>query len=271
MTRTVIAHLSDPHFGTVPPEVKDALLGRLRELWPQLVLISGDITQRARRAQFQEAAAFVRALAPTPVFCVPGNHDIPLINLPLRLLHPYFGFGRYLQGRRETYLRVGSAEVFGLNSTSRWRHVQGFLDTERVTPKLSRERAASVRIAMVHHPLACAKAIDDKNRLSNRDDVLTVFGEAGVDLVLSGHVHDPFVSLLGPLVVSVAGTCLSWRTRKGAPNSFHLIEIDAGDENEPRLTITRNNFSAESGFQDRFPPLMFVRRNGTWSATETRQ
>jgi 3',5'-cyclic AMP phosphodiesterase CpdA len=257
MTCVRIAHLSDPHFGTVAPEVQAALLARLAELRLDLVLISGDITQRARRAQFRAARAFKEALQPVPAFAVPGNHDIPLINLPARLLRPYGGFHRYLQSTREAVIQVGGVRVFGLNSTSRWRHIQGRLDVERVRPALMRPDRSTVRIACVHHPLDCAKRVDDKNLLVDREPVFALFEAAAIDLVLSGHVHDPFVTLSDArypasrraMILSVAGTCLSHRTRKGAPNSFNYIEVAAAER--PRITLARNDIAPDGRFRTR--------------------
>lgn len=237
MSTLRIAHLSDPHFGTVLPEVEERLIATLRSLKPDLVLVSGDITQRARRAQFQAAAAFRKKMAPFPFFAVPGNHDIPLFNLFARLFYPYRGFHRYFQAARETDFRIGDVRVIGLNSTSRWRHVQGSLDLARIKEEfLSNWDTSKIRVAMVHHPIECAKDIDDKNRLRGKDETLALFKEAQIDLVLSGHVHDPYIQVEGSLVLSVAGTCLSWRIRKGAPNSFNWIEIQADPK---RIKITR--------------------------------
>ncbi len=257
MTRVAIAHLSDPHFGTVLDPVRVALTARLKELAPALVLLSGDVTQRARTRQFRQARAFLDGLAPLPTFAVPGNHDIPLYNVFGRLLAPYSGFHAHVQKKRETRTRIGDVEIFALNSTSRWRHVQGSLDVDRVEPALlSGKSEALVRIVAVHHPLDCAKVVDEKNLLTNRQDVMELFGRARVDLVLSGHVHDPFVttsSIRYPevsrsMIVSVAGTCLSWRTRKGAPNSFHFIEVDTSGP-AVKIAISRNDLGPDGRFR----------------------
>ncbi len=256
MTRVAIAHLSDPHFGTVLEPVRTALTARLKELAPTLVLLSGDITQRARTKQFREARAFLDALEPLPAFAVPGNHDIPLYNVLGRLLSPYRGFHALVQKKRETRTKIGDVEIFALNSTSRWRHVQGTLDVGRIEPALlSGKSEAAVRIVAVHHPLDCAKVIDEKNLLTNRQDVMELFGRARIDLVLSGHIHDPFVTMSTirypeverSMIVSVAGTCLSWRTRKGAPNSFHFIEVDTSAP-LVKMAISRNDLGPEGRF-----------------------
>ena len=87
-----IAHLSDPHFGTTRIEVIDGILNILREIQPTLVLLTGDITQRARANQFKAAKEFIDQLEPAAVIAVPGNHDIPLGNMYARIFHPYKGY-----------------------------------------------------------------------------------------------------------------------------------------------------------------------------------
>lgn len=246
MSTVRLVHLSDPHFGTVLPEVEKSLVDAVHTAKPQLVLLSGDITQRARRSQFEAARRFKEKLRPLPTLAIPGNHDIPLYNVFGRLYAPYAGFHRHFQSKRETDILVEGVRVVGLNSTSRWRHVQGSLNLERIRgPLLADWKTANVRIVAVHHPLDCAKRVDDKNLLRGREAVFQLFESASIDLVLSGHVHDPFVTLSDArypaskrsMILSVAGTCLSWRTRKGAPNSFNLIDIETGTT--PRIFLTR--------------------------------
>ena len=86
---SVLLQISDPHFGTEQAPVVDALLTLAHAQRPDLVVLSGDITQRARRAQFAAARRFVERLAPSALLAIPGNHDIPLFNPVARLLWPY--------------------------------------------------------------------------------------------------------------------------------------------------------------------------------------
>lgn len=241
-----IAHLSDPHFGTILPGVREGLLSTLQELKPDLILLTGDITQRAHAWQFREAHAFAESLKPTPVIGVPGNHDIPLFNLFGRILDPYRGFRKHFKYRLEKDYVQGEVVVTGLNSASRWRHVQGDFNLKRVEKRLSEKKSlAKVHIVAFHHPVDCAKPQDEKNLLKKRAETMDLFDRYGVDLIVGGHIHDPSVSLskvrypqtLRGMVIGVAGTCLSWRTRKDAPNSFNLIEVDTRDV--PKLKIIR--------------------------------
>jgi len=250
MSRLRIAHLSDPHFGTILPGVKEGLLATLAELKPDLILLTGDITQRARRRQFKAAKEFTRELKPTPVIAVPGNHDIPLWNIFLRLFNPYWGFKKLFKDQLEKDFVHGDVLVTGLNSTSKWRHVQGDFDIARLEARLKERkrdpaREPKVHIAAFHHPMDCRKPQDEKNLLKDRDRTIALFDVHGVDLMIGGHIHDPYVTLSKVrypntkrnMVIGVAGTCLSWRTRPGAPNSFNFIEVDTTDTS--RLIISR--------------------------------
>lgn len=258
MSRVRIAHLSDPHFGTVPPGVQEGLIARLRELKPDLILLTGDITQRARRGQFRQAKDFTHALKPFPMIAVPGNHDIPLYNIAARLLFPYRPFRRLFKDLVEKDYVHDGVRVTGLNSTSRWRFVQGDFDLERIRRRIAAPyEGIKIRIAAFHHPMDCAKHVDDKNLLRGRDEAIRIFEEGEIDLVVGGHIHDPYVTLSDDrypavarrMVLSVAGTCLSWRTRADAPNSFNLIDVDAAGE--PRMAVTRYDMSPDFNFSPR--------------------
>ena len=124
--------------------------------------------------------------------------------------------------------------------------MQGEFDLPRLSKRLSENRPlAKVHIAAFHHPMDCKKVSDEKNLLKNRNKVMEIFQSHKVDLIVGGHIHDPFVNLSKSrypsvqkvMVVAVAGTCMSSRTRPGAPNSFNLIEVDT--RLNPKITISR--------------------------------
>lgn len=249
--RTRIIHLSDPHFGTTTQEKIDSLSETVLTLAPDLVVLSGDITQRAHHSQFSDAKKFCDGLRPLKILAVPGNHDIPLFNLPARFINPYRGFIKQFGFPVNTNFVKNGVEVKGLNTTHPKRHVQGELYAKEV--KLLKQFASEslVRIVALHHPLDCAKTVDEKNLLVNAEQTLNELDAVKIDIVLSGHIHDPLIRLTDkrypttrrPAVVSVAGTCLSSRTRSGAPNSFHLLEITADGVDVDLLVIRydRNN------------------------------
>ena len=117
-----IVHLSDPHFGTTQKNVIYGLLKVLNEIQPALVLLTGDITQRARANQFRAAKVFIDQLTPATVIAVPGNHDIPLINIFARLFQPYRGYKSiFKQKLEQNFVLEKDIVINCLNSTSRWR------------------------------------------------------------------------------------------------------------------------------------------------------
>lgn len=275
MSKVRIAQLSDPHFGTILPGVREGLLATLKELSLDLILLTGDITQRARKNQFIEAREFADACKPTPLICVPGNHDIPLFNVFVRLFDPYRGFRKFFKYYQEKDHFQGDVLITGLNSTSRWRHIQGAFNISRIDRRLrEKARAAKVHIVAFHHPVDCAKSQDEKNLLCNRDETMDLLDKHNVDLVVGGHIHDPHVALSKTrypsvkrnMILAVAGTCLSWRTRADAPNSFNLIEVETYDV--PQISITR--YDQREGLK--FSPLsthQFARGANGWTSIET--
>lgn len=241
-----IAHLSDPHFGMIKPIAMEALLVALKILSPQVVILSGDITQRARDEQFEQARIFANTFENIPLIIQPGNHDLPMFNVLGRMLHPYDGFTRILGGKLNQEVDIGSVQILGMNSTRRTRTIQGELDLDILKTKLKKKTNKKIRIAVFHHPLDCPKYVDEKNLLTNRDEVVPLLAEGHVDLVLGGHIHDPYTCLSNHrypkvdrhMIIGIAGTCLSTRTRADANNSFNVIDV-LTDQEFPKLSISR--------------------------------
>ncbi len=123
-----ILHLSDPHFGTIKDDAMKALLLAIKILNPQVIILSGDITQRARRSQFEQARIFANTFEGTPILISPGNHDIPLYNSFARFFHPYYGFKNILKGSLNQEINIQGVQILAINSTRRLRILQGVLD-----------------------------------------------------------------------------------------------------------------------------------------------
>lgn len=253
-----LVHISDSHFGTELEGVKAALKEYIYNASPDLILFSGDITQRARATQFKAAKKFMNDLHPFPVLVIPGNHDIPLFNFVDRALFPYRNFNRYLTRYLNKEFRLKGVQVFALNSTSRFRHIQGRISLKKLKRLFKvQDMESQFRVVCFHHPFDCAKEVDEKNLLLNREEALPIFSEGSVDLVLGGHIHDPHVALSSdryvqshsPFVVAVAGTCISRRVRKNAPNSFNWIEFQA-QEGSKLMSIKRIDLSPDNVFED---------------------
>ncbi|MGB9178581.1 MAG: metallophosphoesterase, partial [Pyrinomonadaceae bacterium] len=112
--RTIV-HLSDLHFGRVDYSVVKPLIEHVKEAKPDLVAVSGDLTQRARTAQFKEAREFLDAL-PQPQIIVPGNHDVPLHNVFARFLQPLDKYRRHITDDLEPFYADEEIAVLGLNT-----------------------------------------------------------------------------------------------------------------------------------------------------------
>jgi len=230
---SLLLQISDTHFGTEQRPVVEAL-GRLtHQQRPDVLVLSGDITQRARPAQFRAARAFVDRLG-APVLAVPGNHDIPLIDLWTRLRRPYARYSAAFGAELEPVHRSPDLMVVCANTTRPWRHKHGEISTlqvERVARLLEAAEPAQLRIVVVHQPVAVNRAEDLPNRLRGHAAALDRWAAAGVDLIMGGHIHLPCVvpleGLARRLWVVQAGTAVSSRVRDGVPNSVNLLRWGA--------------------------------------------
>lgn len=246
-----LLQVSDPHFGTERPAVVEALQRLAQALRPQVLLLSGDITQRATRAQFAAARAFVQRLQVPHLLAVPGNHDIPLWHLPLRLLRPYARYRAAFGEELEPSLETDELLLLGLNTTRWWRHEDGQLSAAqiaRVAQRLARARPGQRRVVVVHQPLWVTRPEDRKNLLHGHAQALQAWGAAGVDLIVGGHIHLPYVQALpcGGWAVQ-AGTAVSHRVRAGTGNSVNLIELSA-DARERAVVERWDHDPAQAAF-----------------------
>lgn len=230
---SLLLQMSDPHFGTEQPAVVQALAALVDAQRPELLVLSGDITQRARSAQFRAARAFTDSLR-LPLLAIPGNHDIPLFNLAARLLWPYAGYARAFGPELEPEHDTPALLVLGVNTTRPWRHKHGELSArqvERVAARLARAQAGQLRVVVVHQPVAVPDSHDANNLLRGHRAALERWAAAGADVVMGGHIHLPYVipltGLARPVWAVQAGTALSSRTRSGGPNSVNLLRWGA--------------------------------------------
>ncbi|MES2935982.1 MAG: metallophosphoesterase [Pseudomonadota bacterium] len=271
---SLIVHLSDTHFGTEQAAVVIAAQRAIAQLRPDVVVLTGDITQRAHRGQFDAAKQFLNTLAVPSRLIIPGNHDIPLINLPVRLLAPYAGYRRVF-GAPESLLCKQDVGIVGFDTTSRWRHTDGFLDGKHLTNKIAQARmqlaSDAIVIACVHQPLHTLWAEDHTEVLDHATTTAACFAIARVDIVLSGHVHVPlatttqeiFPTLTHHFILAGAGTALSHRTRRGVPNSFNAIHVNP--DPTPTIALTRYDFDGASGEFIARPVVRFTKGTDGWS------
>lgn len=273
-----VAHLSDVHFGRHDPDVVAGLEAWLCERRPQLVVVSGDLTQRARIEQYRMACGFLDRLQDygLPVLAVPGNHDVPLYDVVRRFVRPLDRYKRFIDDDLCPYWENEELSVLGINTARSFTFKDGSVSIEQ----LQRIRETFVgseekwRVLVTHHPLF-ALPIDDEGGLARTakrgKDALVAAGEAGVDLLLAGHFHRSFaqaahgageeaedhVDNVGPTLVIQAGTATSTRLRDEEPQSFNWIETSSDG-----LDLTVYNW-AGSAFEAR-SAARYLNERGSW-------
>jgi 3',5'-cyclic AMP phosphodiesterase CpdA len=230
---SVLLHISDTHFGTERAAVVEALVRLCHRLQPALVVLSGDITQRARRRQFAAARALLDRLD-RPRLVIPGNHDIALFNLWSRLRHPY---AHHLQAFGPTLEPVWESaqwRVIGVNTTRWWRHKNGELSSaqiERVAQLLRTAAPGQRRVVVTHQPMLVIKEADQRNLLQGHALAAARWAEAGADVLLGGHIHLPYMrplreahpGIVRDVLVVQAGTAVSHRLRADISNSVNVL------------------------------------------------
>lgn len=253
---TVVLHISDPHFGTEVQPVVEALSRLAQEHRPGLVILSGDITQRAQQAEFDAAHRFIERLGAPARLVIPGNHDIPLFQIGARLFTPYGRYRRAFGDDLEPVFDDDALLVIGVKTTRRYRHIDGEVSSaqiDRVAGRLQQANPGQLRIVVTHQPVFVTHAEDKENLLHGRDEAIRRWALAGADLILGGHIHRPFVSALherftdfpGRVWAVQAGTALSSRIRHDAGNSVNLIRY-AGTAVPRQCTVERWDYHPPS-------------------------
>jgi 3',5'-cyclic AMP phosphodiesterase CpdA len=254
-----LIQISDPHFGTVREPVAEALLRLVDEEAPDLAILSGDITQRARTREFNAARAFMDRLHVPARLVIPGNHDIPLYNLPARIFAPYAGFQRVFGDDLEPAFENKDLLVLTVKTTRRWRHVDGEVSDKQIERVAGRLRAATpgqLRIVVTHQPVCVTREKDRENLLNGHEKAVPAWASAGADIIMGGHIHLPYIRPLHELLPGLAqriwavqaGTALSWRLREEAGNSINLLHYNE----QGRCAVERWDYQPDAS---RFMPV----------------
>lgn len=229
-----IAHLSDIHFGRVDSRLIEPLVRTIEAAKPNLVAVSGDLTQRARRGQFREARRFLDRL-PFPLLVVPGNHDVPLFNVAARFIDPYGGYRRYIQRDLEPTYESGEVIAVGLNSARAFPfHGGGRLNEAQVARAAARLKSAArdaVRIVVTHHPFDLPESHGDEHLIGRSDMAMRQLADAGADVFLAGHLHVSHVGhsaeryqIAGHSALVVQAGTISTR-RRGELNTMNVLRV----------------------------------------------
>ena len=255
--RTVV-HLSDLHFGRTDPAVVAGLPATVAAIGPDVVVVSGDLTQRAKQAEFEEARAFLDRLT-GPRIVVPGNHDVPLYRVWERFLSPLGKYRRHIESDLAPWFVDAEIAVLGINTARSLTFKNGRINEEQMKTihgRLDPLPGQITKIVVTHHPFDLPDDPGNDDLVGRARQAMAVFSECGVDLLLAGHFHATQAgetSARHPLpgysaLVVQAGTATSTRGR-GESNSFNVLRVGSAEiAVEPWLwNAERGAFAAGQG------------------------
>jgi 3',5'-cyclic AMP phosphodiesterase CpdA len=238
----VVVHLSDIHFGRLDPATVEPLTAAILQLRPDLLAVSGDLTQRARRSEFAAARRFLDAL-PFRRLVVPGNHDVPLYNVFTRFFTPLARYQHRITSDLSPLYHDEEMIAVGVNTARSWTWGEGRINRSQVLEvvrRLSSVPPEIIRIVVTHHPFDLPEGVREERLLGRAAMAMEQLTAAGADLFLAGHLH---VSHIGhtaerynigdrSALVVQAGT-VSTRSRGEQP-SFNVLRIE-----RPRISVER--------------------------------
>lgn len=272
MTRLV--HLSDLHFGAHDDRLVEAVEAEIGDLKPDLIVISGDFTQRARTEQFRDACEFLGRLRESghDVLGVPGNHDVPLYDVLRRFLSPLARYRRFVDESLCPFVELPGVAVLGINTARSLTFKDGRINRDQVDfirETFARTPAEAVRILVTHHPLFALTVGEQVERAVGRQELaLDAVEESGVDVLLAGHAHHAssqdagdLVTRSGGVLVVQAGTATSTRVRH-QEQSFNTIDIA-----DTKVTITVHGWDGAAFRAAEAQP--YKNQHGRWRILET--
>ncbi|MGI9628357.1 MAG: metallophosphoesterase family protein [Longimicrobiales bacterium] len=255
----IIVHASDLHFGKPHRvSVREALGRFISDTGPGAVVVSGDLTQRAKAEEFRQARAFLDTLQPTPVVTTVGNHDVPLYRVWERLFNPYKQYRNHIDKALDTVADAAGARFVALNTAApRTQIVNGRLlrsQLEFARRSFQGAPTGATKILVIHHHVMSPGDREPDVPLPNSGTIIRCFHEWGVDLVLSGHLHRSFIKTAAeglpggavqrslPIVHTGTSTSGRGRGREKGRNSVNLIRVE-----EMEIEVTVYLYSEDAG------------------------
>lgn len=266
--RTIV-HLSDLHFGRLAPETVEPLTTSIRSVTPDLIVLSGDLTQRARASQFLAARRFLDAL-PRPLLVVPGNHDVPLWNVAARFVTPFRRYRRYITGDLSPVFNDEELAVVGVNTARSLTWGEGRIalaDVEAIARRLAAAPPSALRIVVTHHPFDLPPGVGEQRLLGRAHRAMARLAEAGADLFLAGHLHISHIGhsagryrIPGHSALIVQAGTVSTRSRGEQP-SFNVLRVQG-----TRISVARFVWDPSGGAFTEAAAGVFRHGDGGWMA-----
>lgn len=266
-----IAHLSDLHFGRVDVTLLEPLTEFLQAAKPDVLVVSGDLTQRAKSKQFIAAKAFLDTFS-MPKIIVPGNHDVPLYNVFRRFFNPLKRYHQYITTDMEPFFMDDEIAVLGINTARSFVFKGGRVNEEqleRVRARLDPLHEKLVKVLVTHHPFDLPAHMDKDDLVGRARKAMKEFANSGVDVMLGGHMHtseaittDARYQHGAYSALSIqAGTATSTRHR-GENNSFNLLRVECD-----RVEVDEIGWAAEEGIFKKTGTQAFKGTKDGWLLT----
>lgn len=243
-----IIQISDLHFGMHNPAIIEPFLEDVALLKPDIIIISGDLTQRARSQQFLQLLEFLRRL-PVPQLIVPGNHDIPLYNPFARFINPFKRYTKYISPQLEVSFSNHEVNILGVNSVTPYRLKDGSLNhkTLELIKNYFSASTQQLNILFFHHNLKYFSGMH--HPLNNAEEFIQYLKECPIHLVCTGHLHYANLQVINKnqgqrCVLVHAGSTFCHRTANGK-NSFYFINTDQLRCSIERRVFINNSFSSQ--------------------------
>ncbi len=249
-----IIHISDLHFGMQDNKIAKILLTDINNYKPDLVVISGDLTQRAKSGQYEIASDFLAEIK-CPYIAVPGNHDISLWNIFRRFFNPLKRFKKYITEQEFPTYTDENMIVVGVNSARSLTLISGRISNKQIEYlknlfcKISEPIFKAI---VIHHNLIPSDSIRSHKLMGRSSKFISQLKDCGINMIFSGHIHQYYSVDVNKhykdadsIILAQAVTAISSRTSR-EKNSYNHIEL-----NKDSITIKVMEYDEEKFAEER--------------------